>query len=80
MLIQTIYVSVFKSFFIYIGMFLLMLVYAFAGVILFGTVKSGHDLGRQANFRSSIDAILLLLRIVTGEDWNKIMVSLMKEI
>ncbi len=28
-------------------MFLLMLVYAFAGVILFGCVKSGHDLGRQ---------------------------------
>jgi hypothetical protein len=25
-----------------------MLVYAFAGVILFGCVKSGHDLGRFA--------------------------------
>jgi hypothetical protein len=46
MLMLTIIVSFFKSFFIIVGMFLLMLVYAFAGVILFGCVKSGHDLGR----------------------------------
>lgn len=52
-----------------------MLVYAFSGVILFGCVKSGHDLGRHANFRSSPNAIVLLLRIVTGEEWNKIMVK-----
>ncbi|CAF0718540.1 unnamed protein product [Brachionus calyciflorus] len=73
MLMLTIIVSFFKSFFIIVGMFLLMLVYAFSGVILFGCVKSGHDLGRHANFRSSPNAIVLLLRIVTGEDWNKIM-------
>jgi sodium leak channel non-selective protein len=73
MLMLTIIVSFFKSFFIIIGMFLLMLVYAFAGVILFGCVKAGHDLGRHANFRSSPSAIILLMRIVTGEDWNKIM-------
>jgi len=73
MLMLTIAVSFFKSFFIIVGMFLLMLVYAFAGVILFGCVKSGHDLGRHANFGSSPKAILLLMRIVTGEDWNKIM-------
>ena len=75
MLMLTIAVSFFKSFFIIVGMFLLMLVYAFAGVILFGCVKSGHDLGRHANFGSSPKAILLLMRIVTGEDWNKIMVD-----
>lgn len=73
MLMLTILNSIFKSFFIIIGMFLLILVYAFAGVILFGSVKSGHDLGRQANFRSSTDAIILLARIITGEEWNKIM-------
>ena len=76
MLMLTIIVSVFKSFFIIVGMFLLMLVYAFAGVILFGCVKSGHDLGRHANFRSSTNAIILLTRIVTGEEWNKIMVNI----
>jgi hypothetical protein len=50
MLMLTIIVSFFKSFFIIIGMLLLMLVYAFAGVILFGCVKSGHDLGRYDFF------------------------------
>ncbi|ESP00278.1 hypothetical protein LOTGIDRAFT_225940 [Lottia gigantea] len=73
MLMQTVVMSVFKSFFIITGMFLLMLFYAYAGVILFGTVKYGYNLGRQANFETASNAIALLFRIVTGEDWNKIM-------
>ncbi|CAF1039990.1 unnamed protein product, partial [Didymodactylos carnosus] len=73
MLMLTIIVSFFKSFFIISGMFLLMLVYAFAGVILFGCVKFGPELGRHANFKNVPNAIVLLMRIVTGEDWNKIM-------
>lgn len=28
---------------------------------------------RQANFKTALNAIVLLFRIVTGEDWNKIM-------
>ncbi|UJR35694.1 hypothetical protein I4U23_028443 [Adineta vaga] len=73
MLMLTIIVSFFKSFFIILAMFLLMLVYAFAGVTLFGCVKFGPELGRHANFRTVPNAIVLLMRIVTGEDWNKIM-------
>jgi len=73
MLMLTVVVSMFKSFFIIMGMFLLMLFYAFTGVILFGCVKYGEDLGRQANFQTALNAIVLLFRIVTGEDWNKIM-------
>ena len=46
MLMLTIAVSVFKSFFIILGMFLLMLFYAYTGVILFGNVKYGENLGR----------------------------------
>ncbi|KAK2190821.1 hypothetical protein NP493_67g04004 [Ridgeia piscesae] len=72
-LMLTVLVSMFKSFFIIMGMFLLMLCYAFAGVILFGCVKYGEDLGRHANFQTASTAIALLFRIVTGEDWNKIM-------
>jgi len=48
MLMLTVVVSMFKSFFIIMGMFLLMLFYAFTGVILFGCVKYGEDLGRCA--------------------------------
>ena len=73
MLMLTVVVSMFKSFFIIMGMFLLMLFYAFAGVILFGTVKHGENLNRHANFESASNAVILLFRIVTGEDWNKIM-------
>ncbi|ELU07210.1 hypothetical protein CAPTEDRAFT_150573 [Capitella teleta] len=73
MLMLTVVVSMFKSFFIIMAMFLLMLFYAFTGVILFGCVRYGENLGRHANFKTSSSAILLLFRIVTGEDWNKIM-------
>ncbi|XP_053403059.1 sodium leak channel NALCN-like [Mercenaria mercenaria] len=73
MLMQTVLMSVFKSFFIIMGMFLLMLFYAYTGVLLFGNVKYGYDLGRHANFKTTSSAIALLFRIVTGEDWNKIM-------
>ncbi|XP_025017326.1 sodium leak channel non-selective protein-like, partial [Tetranychus urticae] len=73
MLMLTVAVSVYKSFFIIMGMFLLILFYALMGVILFGTVKHGEAIGRHANFRTAIHGIITLFRIVTGEDWNKIM-------
>nr|XP_039260022.1 sodium leak channel non-selective protein-like isoform X1 [Styela clava] len=73
MLLMTVAVSVYKSFFIIGAMFLLMLCYAFAGVVLFGTVKYGENIDRHANFGSASLAIAVLFRIVTGEDWNKIM-------
>lgn len=46
MLMLTVAVSVYKSFFIIMGMFLLILFYAFMGVILFGTIKHGEAIGR----------------------------------
>lgn len=46
MLMLTVGVSVYKSFFIIMGMFLLILSYALAGCILFGTVKYGEGIGR----------------------------------
>lgn len=73
MLMLTVGVSVCKSFFIIFGMFLLVFFYALAGTILFGTVKYGEGIGRRANFGSPITGVAMLFRIVTGEDWNKIM-------
>lgn len=69
----TVGVSVCKSFFIIFGMFLLVFFYALAGTILFGTVKYGEGIGRRANFESPVTGVAMLFRIVTGEDWNKIM-------
>lgn len=73
MLMLTVAVSVYKSFFIIMGMFLLIFFYALMGVILFGSVKFGESISRQANFMTATNGIITLFRIVTGEDWNKIM-------
>lgn len=73
MLILTVAVSVCKSFFIIFGMFLLVFFYALAGTILFGTVKHGEQIGRRASFGTAVQGVAMLFRIVTGEDWNKIM-------
>jgi hypothetical protein len=51
MLMLTVAVSVYKSFFIIMGMFVLIFFYALLGNILFGTVKYGESLTRHANFR-----------------------------
>ncbi|XP_075245968.1 sodium leak channel NALCN-like isoform X2 [Convolutriloba macropyga] len=73
MLLLTVLVSVYKSFFIILSLFVLILCYALSGVILFGTVKYGENLHRRANFHNAGQAMTVLFRIVTGEDWNKIM-------
>lgn len=50
MLLLTVVVSMYKSFFIIVGMFLLLLCYAFAGVVLFGTVKYGENINRYSMY------------------------------
>ena len=58
-----------------IGAFLCLLFFIFAvlGVGLFANVQRGKYLNRHANFESFPGALLLLIRIVTGENWNGIM-------
>ena len=52
---------------------LLMLMYAIVGMQVFANVKYGKALGPYANFRSFGTSMLLLLRCLTGADWNVIM-------
>ena len=73
MLMLTVVMSLVKSFFIIAVLIVIMISYSLAGVILFGTVKYGEALNRHANFKTSFNAMILLFRITTGEDWNKIM-------
>ena len=75
MLMLTIVMSMFKSFFIIMAMVLLVLFYAYTGVILFGKVKYGQSSSKHVNFRSAQEALVVLFRSVTGEDWNDIMHS-----
>jgi voltage-dependent calcium channel L type alpha-1D len=64
-----------------IGALLLLLffIYAVCGVQLFSTMAYNHEglHNEQANFRNLGNAMLLLLRFSTGENWNGFMRSLM---
>jgi len=64
-----------------IGALLLLLcfVYAVLGVNLFGKVKYGEELNKNANFRNFGRAILTLLRMSTGEAFNSIMYDVMTQ-
>lgn len=64
-----------------IGSLLLLLffVYAVCGVQLYGTIAFQGELNEQNNFRSVGQAMLLLLRFSTGENWNGFMWDLTEE-
>ena len=79
MLVLTVVMSLFKSFYTISVLVVLMMCYALVGVILFGSVRHGLFLNRQANFSNSWMAMLLLFRMTTGEDWNKVMHDCMVE-
>ncbi|XP_020895810.1 sodium leak channel non-selective protein [Exaiptasia diaphana] len=73
MLMLTVVMSLVKSFFTIAVLVVLMMCYSLAGVILFGSVKFGEAINHNANFQTSFEAMILLFRIITGEDWNKVM-------
>ncbi|VDM59301.1 unnamed protein product [Angiostrongylus costaricensis] len=78
MLMLTVLMSMVRSLFIIAAMFLLVLFYAYTGVILFGMVKYGQAVGKHVNFRNGREALVVLFRSVTGEDWNDIMHDCMR--
>ncbi|VDD88442.1 unnamed protein product [Enterobius vermicularis] len=80
MLMLTVVMSMVRSLFIISAMFLLVLFYAYMGVVLFGMVKYGQAVSKHVNFRSGKEALVVLFRSVTGEDWNDIMHDCMVEL
>lgn len=78
MLMLTVVMGMFRSFFIITAMFLLVLFYAYTGVILFGMVKYGQAVSKHVNFRTGSEALVVLFRSITGEDWNDIMHDCMR--
>eukprot|EP00804_Cyclotella_cryptica_P023302 CCRYP_000468-RC/>CCRYP_000468-RC protein AED:0.16 eAED:0.16 QI:0/0.71/0.37/1/0.85/0.75/8/25/1511 len=58
---------------------LLFFVYAVIGMQLYGTIAFQGALNEQANFRSIGNAMLLLFRFSTGENWNSFMWNLLEE-
>uniref|UniRef100_A0AC35TIY1 Sodium leak channel non-selective protein n=1 Tax=Rhabditophanes sp. KR3021 TaxID=114890 RepID=A0AC35TIY1_9BILA len=78
MLMLTVVMSMVRSLFIIAAMFLLVLFYAYTGVILFGMVKYGQAVSKHVNFRNGKEALVVLFRSVTGEDWNDILHDCMR--
>uniref|UniRef100_A0A7S1IVH8 Ion transport domain-containing protein n=1 Tax=Eutreptiella gymnastica TaxID=73025 RepID=A0A7S1IVH8_9EUGL len=58
-------------------LFLLYFLYALLGVKLFGGVRRGENLNQDANFEDMPHAMLLMVRMSTGEAWNSIMADCM---
>jgi len=61
--------------FMNIGLLLILLLFLYAclGVGLFATVMPGQDLNHNSNFKSFWFALLVCLRVSTGENWQNIM-------
>jgi Ion transport protein len=53
--------------------FLFMFIFAVMGMSLFGQVRFDGTINRHVNFATFPNALLLLLRMSTGESWNGIM-------
>ena len=52
---------------------LLFFIYAYVGVLLFGTVRINEGMNHHANFQRFWNALNVLLRIATNDDWYLVM-------
>ena len=73
MLMLTILMGVIKSFWTLSILVVIMFTYGYIGIIFFGSVKRGFNLNSDVNFETFGNTILLLIRIATGKDWNRLM-------
>lgn len=58
---------------------IIILIYAILGVNLFAEVKLNGSLDEFANFQTLGTAFLTLIRVMTGEEWPKIMEALSRK-
>ena len=57
-------------------MILLLFIYAALGINQFSTVMPQDQINEKNNFQTFSNAMVLLMRCSTGEDWNLIMYEL----
>ena len=58
---------------------LIFFIYSILGAFLFGKVSEGNVIDDYTNFSNFGKAMVTLLRVSTGEDWNKIMYDLIDD-
>ena len=69
----TILFAIRSLFNIFMLLVLIFFIYSVLGVFLFGNVNEGIIISRYTNFNNFGNAMITLLRISTGEEWNRIM-------
>ncbi|KII61376.1 Sodium leak channel non-selective protein [Thelohanellus kitauei] len=69
-LMLTFIMSVVKSLTTITVMFIIMVVYALMGNVLFSRVKFGLTLNRYFNYRTSYNALFMLFILATGDNWS----------
>lgn len=77
-LIQTITFSISSLLNIFSLLLLVFFIYAVLGVFIFKDITEGTSINEYSNFKNFGQAMLMLLRISTGEDWNKVMFDCMR--
>jgi len=76
-LLQTITFSLPNLMNVFALLMLIFFIFSVLGVFIFGNVKEGVVLDDYMNFNNFGQAMIILLRISTGEEWNLIMYDLM---
>ncbi|MEW5300382.1 MAG: hypothetical protein WDW36_003317 [Sanguina aurantia] len=59
--------------------FLILFIYAYVGVLIFGKLMWGQSLNMHANFTTWWKAMLLLVRLATGDNWSDIWIDLIPQ-
>ena len=72
-MIQTITFSLPSLFNIFSLLMLMFFIYSVMGVFIFSSLSNGEVLDEYNNFSNFGMAMIILLRVSTGEDWNIIM-------
>ena len=72
-LINTIFIMFPKIFYVSIVIGIVLLIYVNIGMNIFGTVLLRNEVSNLINFQSFLPSFLLLFKISTGENWNKLM-------
>ena len=72
-LIKTVFIMIPKIFYVSLIIGIILLIYANVGMNIFGTVLLRKEVTNLSNFQTFLPSFLLLFRITTGENWNKLM-------
>lgn len=76
-LIQTIMFSLPSLLNVFSLLMLIFFIFAVLGVFIFGNITEGDVIDDYTNFKNFGFGMMILLRISTGEDWNRIMYDTM---